>query len=235
MILLGDVEASTTIPVRLILPTVQFCLLAAIFKVFADLMPATMHTYCMATSTEMMKDRNTIESVVQQQKLEKNERNYRVFQAMRLMRREYMKMLLCDNSISEDGSSEYGDELRHVSIHSDTAQSEVQQPMSNKRLKEVTVKHIMENFHKLGKPADRSTYMRGSHSTQSASEHDSDDSDSVRGGSYRYGSVDDANWVVGVDKIHHLISMCGGDLDKFESFYLLRRSTNYVSTDIFPP
>ena len=40
--------------------------------------------------------------------------------------------------------------------------------------------------------------------------------------SYRYGNPDDANWVVGVDKIHHLISMCGGDLKKFESFYLLR-------------
>jgi len=46
--------------------------------------------------------------------------------------------------------------------------------------------------------------------------------------SYRYGNPDDANWVVGVDKIHHLISMCGGDLKKFESFYLLRRS-NYGS------
>ena len=46
--------------------------------------------------------------------------------------------------------------------------------------------------------------------------------------SFRYGNPDDANWVVGVDKIHHLISMCGGDLKKFESFYLLRRS-NYVS------
>jgi|UniRef100_A0A7S3HV36 hypothetical protein len=46
--------------------------------------------------------------------------------------------------------------------------------------------------------------------------------------SLRYGSPEDANWVVGVDKIHHLISMCGGDLKKFESFYLLRRS-NYGS------
>ena len=49
--------------------------------------------------------------------------------------------------------------------------------------------------------------------------------------SFRYGNPDDANWVVGVDKIHHLISMCGGDLKKFESFYLLRRS-NYVSISI---
>lgn len=96
----------------------------------------------------------------------------------------------------------------------------------------MTVKHIMENFHKLGKPAERSTYMRGSNSTQMQSDESDSDSarTSVRSGSYRYGSVDDANWVVGVDKIHHLISMCGGDLDKFESFYLLRRSTNYGST-----
>lgn len=64
---------------------------------------------------------------------------------------------------------------------------------------------------------------------------DGEDTDSVRNDSYhRYTSAEEGgNWVVGVDKIHQLISMCGGNLKKFESFYLLRRS-NYVSlTAIF--
>lgn len=61
---------------------------------------------------------------------------------------------------------------------------------------------------------------------------DGDDDDSMRTASYRYADPDDANWTVGVDKIPHLISMCGGDLRKSESFYLLRRS-NYVSVSIF--
>lgn len=65
-------------------------MLVVSFKIFADWMPAALKTYSIATSTEMMKDRDTIEAVVQSQKREKNERNYRVFQAMRLMRREYM-------------------------------------------------------------------------------------------------------------------------------------------------
>lgn len=77
----------------------------------------------------------------------------------------------------------------------------------------------MENFQKLGQPGERNSYLR--RSTESSSE----DNDRM---SYHYENPDDANWVVGVDKIHHLISMCGGDLKKFESFYLLRRS-NYGS------
>ena len=46
--------------------------------------------------------------------------------------------------------------------------------------------------------------------------------------SYRYGSPEDANWAIGVDKIGEMVSMCGGALKNFENFYLLRRS-NYVS------
>lgn len=38
--------------------------------------------------------------------------------------------------------------------------------------------------------------------------------------------MDDSDLVVSVDKMQQLIKMCGGDLDKFESFYLLRRSIN---------
>ena len=97
---------------------------------------------------------------------------------------------------------------------------------NSKRLKDVTVKHIVENFQKLGKPGQRFS-ARGRH-TQA----DGDDDDSMRSASYRYADPDDANWTVGVDKIPHLISMCGGDLRKSESFYLLRRS-NYVSVSIF--
>lgn len=69
-----------------------------------------MLTYTLATSTEMMKDRSVIESVIQLQKQSKNARNYRVLQAMRLMRREYMKNLFQENSHEEDSNSEYGEE-----------------------------------------------------------------------------------------------------------------------------
>ena len=94
-------------------------MLALTAKILADLMPSTLCSYTMATSTEMMKDRTVIETVVREQKRDKNERNYRVFQAMRLMRREYMKMLMVDN-LSEDGSSEYGDEVVARSVASDS-------------------------------------------------------------------------------------------------------------------
>ena len=66
-------------------------------KIFAEWLPTSLKTYALATSTEMMKDREAIEAVIQSQKKEKNQRNYRVFQAMRLMRREYMKMFLVEN------------------------------------------------------------------------------------------------------------------------------------------
>lgn len=42
--------------------------------------------------------------------------------------------------------------------------------MTNKKLKEVTVKHIMENFQKLGKPSERDSYRYLNRSTQSASD-----------------------------------------------------------------
>ena len=225
--LLGDTAASTQIPVKLILPIVQLNILVVTFKVFSDWVPATLKTYAMATSTEMMKDRAVIDNVIQNQKREKNERNYRVFQAMRLMRREYMKMLFVDN-LSEDGgsNSEYGEEVART-VLSDSGLGDPQMPAANsKRLKDVTVKHIVENFQKLGKPGQRFS-ARGRHTMA-----DGDDDDSMRTASYRYADPDDANWTVGVDKIPHLISMCGGDLRKSESFYLLRRS-NYVSVSIF--
>lgn len=53
-------------------------------------MPATIESFTLVTSLEMMKSRETITEVLKQQKLEKTERSYRVFQAMRQMRREYI-------------------------------------------------------------------------------------------------------------------------------------------------
>ena len=172
-----------------------------------------------------MKDRSLIETVIQGQKKEKNDRHYRVFQAMRLMRREYMKMLFNDNISEHDTGSEYGEESTARTLQSDSlVGGELQVPEKNKRLKEVTAKHILDNFKKIGKPGDRHSHR---HSTQS--DYDESDSSSQRSMSYRYGSPQDANWVIGVDKISEMVSMCGGDLKNFENFYLLRRS-NYVSS-----
>ena len=84
-------------------------------------------------------------------------------QAMRLMRREYTKMLTVDN-LEEDGSSEYGEESnsnsgRITPSGSDSMSfSDLSIPANangnKKRLKDVTVKHILENFQKIGKPGD---------------------------------------------------------------------------------
>ena len=37
--------------------------------------------------------------------------------------------------------------------------------------------------------------------------------------------------MVSFDKVQDLIKMCGGDLDRFQKFYLLRRSINQDSED----
>lgn len=146
---------------------------------------------------------------------------------MRLMRREYTKMLSVD-ALSEDGGSEYGEEIAGGRITPSNSDSmsfcDLSVPANKKRLKEVTVKHILENFQKIGRPGDgrRSTMQRNTYA-------DGDDDDSMRSLSYRYSDPEDANWEVGVEKIPSLISMCGGDLKKFESYYLLRRS-NYGTT-----
>lgn len=42
-------------------------------------MPATIRSYTLTTSLEMMKKRDIIENVLQKQKTEKNQRSYRVF------------------------------------------------------------------------------------------------------------------------------------------------------------
>jgi len=142
----SDTQTSSQIALRLIMPIVRMHLVAVSYKLFADWLPEALCAHAVSTSTEMMKDRGAIEAVIQKQKGEKNERNYRVFQAMRLMRREYMKMLFVDN-LSEDGcGSEYGEDTGARTIASESILSELPAPMVNKRLKEVTVKHIQENF-----------------------------------------------------------------------------------------
>lgn len=59
------------------------------------------------------------------------------------MRREYMKMILVDN-LSEDGGSEFG-ESQTVNSESNIS-TDIQVSNNDKRLKEVTVKHILQNF-----------------------------------------------------------------------------------------
>lgn len=156
----------------------------------------------------MLKDRDLIQEVIKEMKIDKTERNFRVFKAMRLMRREYMRMVLNDNS-TEDGISEDGIE---IGARSGTMASEaIMLPKANlKRLKDITVKNILSNFRKLGR----------------INEDMEIDEDTLRRMSYRYSSIEDGAYAVGIEDIHQLVRMCGGDLNKFESFYLLKRS-NY--------
>ena len=80
---------------------------------------------------------------------------------MRLMRREYMKMLFNDNMSEHDMGSEYGEESTARTIQTESLiGGECQVPEKNKRLKEVTAKHILENFKKIGKPGDRYSHRR---------------------------------------------------------------------------
>ena len=44
--------------------------------------------------------------------------------------------------------------------------------------------------------------------------------------SYRFSSPEDGSISVNIEDMNQLVRMCGGDLDKFENFYLLKRS-NY--------
>lgn len=77
-------------------------------------MPALLRSYTLVSSIEMMKKREVIEDVLRQQKTEKNARTYRVFQAMRLMRREYMQMVSVGgfnlSMSTSDSNSDYGQE-----------------------------------------------------------------------------------------------------------------------------
>lgn len=111
-----------------------------------------------------------------------------------------MKMLFNEENVSEnDTGSEYGEEsaaTRTLQTESLIGAStvELQDPSekaSNKRLKEVTAKHILENFKKIGKQGRRSRFSHRRSTSQSdgdADEEESDYSTSQRSMSYRYGS-----------------------------------------------
>ena len=42
--------------------------------------------------------------------------------------------------------------------------------------------------------------------------------------SYRYTQAENGNWAVNMEDVPQLVEMCGGNLNKFESFYLMKRS-----------
>ena len=89
--------------------------------------------------------------------------------------------------------------------------------ISHKRLKDITVKHILDNFKKIGKPGLYDNVQ--------------DDHSGSKRNSLRFSTAEQAGWSVNIEDMHRLIRMCGGDLDKFESFYLLKRS-NYGSQHV---
>ena len=61
MNLLGDAATSNQkIPILLIMPIIQINMLVGIYKISSDWLPASLKSFSMATSTEMMKDRTAI-------------------------------------------------------------------------------------------------------------------------------------------------------------------------------
>jgi hypothetical protein len=79
--------------------------------------------------------------------------------------------------------------------------------ISHKRLKDITVKHILDSFKQIGQTSEEESQRN----------------------SLRFSNTEQASWAINVNDVHRLIRLCGGDLDKFESFYLLKRS-NYGSS-----
>jgi hypothetical protein len=77
------------------------------------------------------------------------------------------------------------------------------------------VKNILSSFKQIGYQNDEIEF----------------DDDVMRRMSYRYSSPEDGSYTVNLENIQSLLRMCGGDLNKFESFYLLKRSTFEGSTD----
>ena len=89
--------------------------------------------------------------------------------------------------------------------------------ISHKRMKDITVKHILDNFKKIGKPG--------------LYDHALEENCGYKKNSLRFSTAEQAGWTINIEDMHRLIRMCGGDLDKFESFYLLKRS-NYGSQHV---
>ena len=179
-------------------------------------MQGAVRHFTFATSIEMMKSREVITEVLKKQKTDKNARTYRVFQAMRQMRREYMQMVQTGgfnlNISTSDSNSDYGSEENVKAQPSMSIVSEIQMPeqFNQKRLKDVAVKQILENFQKVGKPGNL----------------DVTNEESMRRLSYRYTQAQNGNWSVDRENVEQIIQMCGGNLNKLESFYLLKRSSN---------
>jgi len=155
-------------------------------------MPATVRSYTLTSSIEMLKNREVIEEVLLSQKSEKNARAYRVFQAMRLMRREYMKMVSIGdfnlNMSSSDTCSDYGSEEGTRHHPSMSVASEIQMPEQlgqNKRLKDIAVKTILENFQRIGKPGNL----------------DTTNDETMRRLSYRYTEAENGNWAINVENV----------------------------------
>jgi hypothetical protein len=134
-------------------PCAHFLILVGCFSVTSKVVWNSLLTYCLITNTEMMKDRKALEEVVREQKVQRSERNYRIFQAMRLIRREYIKMIYPDMSqMSQEDS--FSDLDMFMGRKSKDSCDSVKVPeISHKRLKDVTVKHILDNFKKIGKPS----------------------------------------------------------------------------------
>jgi hypothetical protein len=119
------------------------------------------------------------------------------------------------SSMSQELPTEFNELDEFMGRNSSPSCDSVKIPdISHKKLRDITVKHILENFKKIGKPG---LYDR-----------DSMDEDDLKRNSLRYSLAEHANWSINIEDIHKLVKMCGGDLDKFESFYLLKRS-NYGS------
>lgn len=79
---------------------------------------------------------------------------------------------------------------------------------SQRRLKEVTVKNILDNFRRIGQPNDDYEV----------------DEETMRRMSERYSCPEEGNYSVQLEDVHRVVSMCGGDLNKFEINHLLKRS-----------
>ena len=136
---------------------------------------------------------------------------------MRLMRREYMKMVSIGefnlNMSSSDTCSDYGSDDGTKHQPSMSIASEIQMPdqlCQNKRLKDIAVKTILENFQRIGKPGNL----------------DTTNDETMRRLSYRYTEAENGNWTVNVENVPQLVEMCGGNLNKLESFYLMKRSAH---------
>lgn len=152
-------KSAAEIVVLLYAPFAHLLISAVCYSVGTQAVWKTVSTYCLVTNTEMMKDRKAIDEVVREQKVQRSERNYRVFQAMRLIRREYIKMIYPDLSNMDESFNNLDIFMGRRSNRSNGSRGSKESDdsikvpeISHKRLKDITVKHILDNFKKIGKP-----------------------------------------------------------------------------------